>query len=267
MKDKSDNILEINNVYAGYSASLRKLEYVLAGLSLELKPGECLGLVGESGSGKTTLANLITGFIKPVSGKIYFRGQEIQHLSLKQRNKQFNCGIQMVFQDPYNSFNPRITIGKQLMEPLEIRKSLSESEIQEKASYVLEQVGLSGDYFSRYPHQLSGGQLQRVALGCALIVEPCLLIADEPVSSLDVSVQAQVLDLIVNLRKRFDFSCLFISHDLAVVYHLCDTVAVLDRGIIAEQGNVEDVFRKPQNVYTKQLISDSGYGGLIRDLT
>ena len=265
MTEKDHNILEINNVYASYSASLRKLEYVLEDLSLAMKPGECLGLVGKSGSGKTTLANLITGFVRPVSGKIYFQGQEIQNLSFRQRIKQFNCGIQMVFQDPYSSFNPKMTIGKQLMEPLEIRKSFNRSEIETKACHILEQVGLSADYFSRYPHQLSGGQLQRVALGCALIVEPCLLIPDEPVSSLDVSVQAQVLDLIVNLRKGFDFSCLFISHDLAVVYHLCDTVAVLNRGSIVEQGNVEEVFQNPQNVYTKQLISDSGYDDLKRN--
>ncbi|HHU52796.1 MAG TPA: ABC transporter ATP-binding protein [Clostridiaceae bacterium] len=259
MKDNLDNILEIKNVYAGYATSLRKAEYVLAGLSMIMKSGEFLGIVGESGSGKTTLANLITGFVRPISGEIYFQGQEVQNFSLRQRIKQFNCGIQMVFQDPYSSFNPKITIGKQLMEPLEIQKSLNDSEIEEKARQVLEQVGLSADYFSRYPHQLSGGQLQRVALGCALIVEPRLLIADEPVSSLDVSVQAQVLDLIMDLRKEYDFSCLFISHDLAVIYHLCDTVAVLDRGIIVEQGNVEDVFQNPQNVYTKQLISDAGY--------
>ncbi|NLJ70670.1 MAG: ABC transporter ATP-binding protein [Clostridiaceae bacterium] len=260
MTGELQNILEINNIYASYSTSLRKLEFVLEDLSLVMKSGECLGMIGESGSGKTTLANLITGFIKPISGKIHFRGQEIQNLSLRQRIKQFNRGIQMVFQDPYDSFNPKMTIGKQLMEPLEIRKFLSNSEIEAKARYTLEQVGLSADYFSRYPHQLSGGQLQRVALGCALIVEPCLLIADEPVSSLDVSVQAQVLDLIIDLRKKFDFSCLFISHDLAVVYHLCDTVAVLNQGSIVEQGNVEEVFQNPQNVYTRQLISDSGYG-------
>lgn len=259
MSEKFHNILEINNIYASYSASLHKLEYVLKDLSLTMKPGECLGLVGKSGSGKTTLANLITGFIKPISGKILFRGQEVQDLSLRQRIRQFNCGIQMVFQDPYSSFNPKMTIGKQLMEPLEIRKSLSESEIETKARHMLEQVGLSADYFLRYPHQLSGGQLQRVALGCALIVEPCLLIADEPVSSLDVSVQAQVLDLIIDLRKEFKFSCLFISHDLAVIYHLCDTIAVLNQGSIVEQGNVEKVFQNPQNLYTKQLISDAGY--------
>lgn len=247
MAEEFHNILEINSIYAGYSTSLRKAEYVLKNLSLVMKPGECLGLVGKSGSGKTTLANLITGFIKPISGKIHFRGQEIQNLSLRQRIKQFDCGIQMVFQDPYSSFNPKMTIGKQLMEPLEIRKSHSEDEIETKARHMLEQVGLSIDYFSRYPHQLSGGQLQRVALGCALIAEPCLLIADEPVSSLDVSVQAQVLDLIVDLRQKFNFSCLFISHDLAVVYHLCDTVAILNRGRIVEQGTVEEVFQNPQN--------------------
>jgi peptide/nickel transport system ATP-binding protein len=259
MSERTNNLLELRNIYAGYSGSIRKMNYVLQDLSLSIKNNECVGLIGESGSGKTTLANIITGFLQPISGQILFQDNSIEKLALKKRAKQLSYNIQMVFQDPYSSFNPRKTIGYQLMEPLVIQKRFAEEEIEAKAYESLEQVGLAPDYFLRYPHQLSGGQLQRAALGCSLIMTPRLLIADEPVSSLDVSVQAQVLDLIQDLREKLEFSCLFISHDLAVIYHLCDTVAVLDQGSIVEYGPVEKVFENPQNDYTKQLIFSMGY--------
>lgn len=259
MSMQNKKILTIRNLYSTYAKSIGSTDYVLEDLSVDIAPGECLGLVGESGSGKSTLANLIAGFIKPLKGKILFGDQEIQDMSLKKRVKKIDCGIQMVFQDPYSSFDPQQTVGEHLSESLKISTKLSKNEIAIKVRETLFQMGLSEEYYNRYPHQLSGGQLQRVGLGCAIIVEPCLLLADEPVSSLDVSVQAQILDLFQRLREKLNFSCLFISHDLAVIYYLCDTIAILDKGKIIEKGPVEEVFYNPKNDYTKKLIKDSGY--------
>ena len=259
MYNKTEKILSINNLYSSYSKSLRGMEYILEDLSLDVAPGECLGIVGESGSGKTTLINLIAGFMKPIKGKILFRGQEIQNMGLKERTKKLDCGIQMIFQDPYSSFHPGQTVGAQLKECLKITQRVSDQEMEEKVYKTLLQIGLSKEHYHRYPHQLSGGQLQRIGIGCAIIVEPCLLLADEPVSSLDVSVEAQILDLIQELKQQLGFSSLFISHDLAVVYYLCDSIAILKNGKIVERGPVEEVFENPQNTYTKKLIHDSGY--------
>ncbi|NLZ71116.1 MAG: ABC transporter ATP-binding protein, partial [Clostridiaceae bacterium] len=167
--------------------------------------------------------------------------------------------IQMVFQDPYDSLNPIQTIEKQLEEPLIIQNKLNAAQRKIKVSEMLHNIGLSEEYANRYPKQLSGGQLQRVAIGCALIIEPALLLADEPVSSLDVSVQAQILDLFQELRQKIGFACLFISHDLSVVQFLCDRIAVLNQGEIVEIGETEEVFKNPQNDYTKQLIEDTSY--------
>ena len=253
------NILDIKNLTAAYSGNRQKIDYILKNLSLNMIENEFLGLVGESGSGKSTLANLIAGFIDPLEGEIFFRGKALQNLTLKQRITETEAGIQMVFQDPYDSLNPIQTIEKQLEEPLIIQNKLNAAQRKIKVSEMLHNIGLSEEYANRYPKQLSGGQLQRVAIGCALIIEPALLLADEPVSSLDVSVQAQILDLFQELRQKIGFACLFISHDLSVVQFLCDRIAVLNQGEIVEIGETEEVFKNPQNDYTKQLIEDTSY--------
>ncbi len=252
-------LLQLNHVSASYESNrlFRKKsnQYVLRDINLELSAGEWLGLVGESGSGKTTLANVITGFMPISGGEIIFKNQSIAEFPVKQRSKEFRQAVQMVFQDPYGSFNPVLTIGRQLTEVLEIQKKYAGPMIREKVLRILQAIGLPEEYYDYYPGQLSGGQLQRAALGCAILMQPDLLLADEPVSSLDVSVQAQVLDLLQEIKENTNISCLFISHDLAVVYHICDTVAVLNQGQIVEQGPVEEIYLHPRTAYTKELIS------------
>ena len=180
-------------------------------LSLSVARGETLGLVGESGSGKSTLARVVTGLLNIQHGRIIYNGKEIQGLKWKERLARTERGIQMVFQDPFSSFNPKRTVGSQLEEALEIHGTKSARERRRLSHETLQNIGLSDSFADRYPHELSGGQLQRVALGCALITHPDLLIADEPVSALDVSVQAQILELIKRLQRKYGFTCLFIS--------------------------------------------------------
>lgn len=254
-----NNILKINHLYVTYSAAGKQTDYVLKDLSINIFENEFLGLVGESGSGKSTLANTIAGFIEPLEGEIFFRDKALQNLSFKDKIATTNAGIQMVFQDPYNSLDPIITIGEQLEEPLIIQDELNKQNRKIKVLEMLDNIGLVEEYANRYPRQLSGGQLQRVAIGSALITEPDLLLADEPVSSLDVSVQAQILDLLQELRIKLGFACLFVSHDLSVVQFLCDRIAVLNQGEIVEIGEVTEIFANPQNECTQQLIQDSEF--------
>lgn len=227
-------------------------------VSLSIGQGEFFGILGESGSGKTTLARVITGQHPCLEGQIYFRGKELTKLRRKERLKTMDQGIQMVFQDPYNSFNPYYNIGFQMMEPLIIAGERDAEKRRKRAEKMLHDIGLSTDYLECYPRELSGGQLQRIAIGCALITEPALLVADEPVSALDVSVQAQILDLFAELRKKLNFSCLFISHDVHVIYYLCDKVGVMAEGELVEQGPVETVYCHPEHEVTKTLVGRVG---------
>lgn len=251
-----NDLLILQNIFTSYEQDARDRKYILEDLSLTVQKNEFLGLIGESGSGKTTLANLIAGFMYPDRGEIIFHSDHLENLTARRRRQKLQCGIQMIFQDPYGSFNPVHTIAYQLNEVLKIQKKLEPSEIEARVEGMIEAVGLSKDFLNRYPNQLSGGQLQRIAIGAALLLEPCLLLADEPVSALDVSVQAQILDLFQELREKFQFSCLFISHDLAVVYHLCDRIAILKEGCIVEIGETEKIFENPQHPYTKLLIDN-----------
>ncbi len=252
----NSNLLTLQNISASYEQAGRDPAYILQDLSLTIQKNEFLGLIGESGSGKTTIANLIAGFMQPDQGEIIFHSEHLENMTARERRQKLQGGIQMIFQDPYGSFNPVHTIAYQLREILNIQKKFETAEIETRVKQMIEAVGLSADFLNRYPDQLSGGQLQRIAIGAALLVEPCLLLADEPVSALDVSVQAQILDLFQVLREKFQFSCLFISHDLAVVYHLCDRVAILREGHIVEIGNTEEIFENPQDPYTKLLIEN-----------
>lgn len=212
---------------------------VLQDVSFDIHRGEIVGLVGESGSGKTTLSRAILGLIRDYEGQIIHHSQRPQ----------------MVFQDPFSSLNPAHSIGWILEEPLRVQGKLNAAQRRKAVREVLEQVGLGPEYANRRPRELSGGQRQRVSIASAVISRPGLVIADEPVSALDVTIQAQILQLLVDLRKQYDLSYLFISHDLNVVYQICSRVLVMQNGVIVEQNTVEELFRDPQHPYTKQLLA------------
>lgn len=224
----------------------------LNGVSLSVMPGEVVAVVGGSGSGKTTLGRTIAGLIKPTEGEILFNGKSIQSSATDYAHYRLNC--QMVFQDPYSSLDPRMTIGGLVGEALRHSTELTAKEKSLRVAEVLNEVGLSADYASRFPHQLSGGQRQRVAIARAVVRRPQFVIADEPVSALDVTVRAQVLELFAELQRKHAFSCLFISHDLAVVEQIADRVIVMNNGVIVEEGSRDAIFDKPQHEYTQKLL-------------
>lgn len=237
-------ILEIKNLNSFYDQRTggifgeKERVQILHDISFSIFPGETVALVGESGSGKTTLCKAILGMLKDYTGEVTHRSQRPQ----------------MVFQDPFSSLNPAHTIGWILEEPLRIQGKLSKAERKAAVVDMLEQVGLGEDYVNRKPDELSGGQRQRVAIAAAVITRPALVIADEPVSALDVTIQAQILELLRSMQRRYGLSYLFISHDLNVVYELCDRVLVMRDGRIVEQGDVEQIYANPQHEYTKQLL-------------
>jgi len=225
------------------------------GVSLEIKTGETLGLVGESGCGKSTLAKLIMGLEKPTAGEILFEGSNIHSYS-KEDWREFRNKVQIIFQDPYSSLNPRRTAGKTVGEPFYIRrKNLSKEEIDHHIEWLLKVVGLGPEHRDRYPHEFSGGQRQRIGIARAISVRPALVIADEPVSALDVSIQAQILNLLKDLQDEFLLTYLFVSHNLGVVRHMSDRVAVMYLGRIVELGTNEEIFRTPRHPYTRLLLS------------
>lgn len=237
-------ILEVKELNAYYTEGRSlfggrgKRRQVLHDVSFTLNRGETLGLVGESGSGKTTLCRAVLGMLKDYDGQI------IHHSDRPQ----------MVFQDPFSSLNPVRSVGWILEEPLRIQGGLSSTERRAAVNRVLEQVGLSPEYAARLPRELSGGQRQRVSIASAVIGHPKLIIADEPVSALDVTIQAQILRLLDDMKRQYDLSYLFISHDLNVIYQVCDRVLVMQKGVIVEQNTVEELFNSPQHPYTKQLL-------------
>ena len=224
------------------------------GVSFTVREGETLGLVGESGCGKSTLGRALNRLEKPTEGTVLFEGKDLAHASGKELF-QLRRDIQMIFQDPYSSLNPRMTIGEIVREPLLIHRADLHPRAQvEKVRELLEVVGLPGDTLERYPHEFSGGQRQRVGLARALTLEPKLVIADEPVSALDVSVQSQVLNLMVRLQRERNLTYVFISHDLSVVEYISDTIAIMYLGRIVEVGTVETIFSRAAHPYTRALI-------------
>jgi peptide/nickel transport system ATP-binding protein len=225
-------------------------------VDLTVRRGEVLGLVGESGCGKSTLGRMITGITRPTAGRIRYNGVAIEEMPLKAR-RDFTLGVQMIFQDPYASLNPRQRVGEILAEPLRVhRLAQGEPAIRARVDAALAEVGLDPSYRNRYPHQFSGGQRQRIGIARALIVEPELLVCDEPIAALDVSIQAQVINLFLDLRARRALTYLFISHDLSVVHHVADRVAIMYLGQIVELAPAAELFADPAHPYTRTLLAE-----------
>jgi ABC-type glutathione transport system ATPase component len=254
------DLLEVTDLVREYTLPREHLfrppgkVYALNGVSFNVASGRSLGIVGESGSGKSTLARLVMALDAPTAGSVKLLGRDLHQLptdELRQARRDF----QMVFQDPYGSLDPRQTVERIVTEPLQAQGETSRAEQREQAGQVLAQVGLRQNDLGKYPHEFSGGQRQRIAIARALITRPRLIVADEPVSALDVSVQAQVLNLMQDLQQEFGITYMLISHDLAVVNHLCDEVVVLYQGRIVERGSPSELFRNAQHPYTQSLVS------------
>ena len=247
-------LLQVQDVRVDFPQGKGRVFQALKGVSLDIHPGETVGLVGESGSGKTTMGRVILGLTPATSGRVVFDGEDITHASAARR-RTLGRDIQVVFQDPYGSLNPARTVGDTLAEPLLNDRSLSSQDIAQRIAEVLQRVGMPADTAQRYPGQFSGGQRQRIAIARAVIARPRLIVCDEPVSALDLSVQAQVLNLLKALQQSMGLAMLFISHDLTVVRHVSHRTVVLYRGDIVEQGDAGQVHAHPQHPYTRALLA------------
>ena len=253
-------LLEVTDLVRHYALPREKLlapppqVKALNGVSFRIEAGRSLGIVGESGSGKSTIARLVMALDAPTSGSVKLLGRDLHKLP-RAELRAARRDVQMVFQDPYGSLDPRQKVARIVAEPLEALAETSRHEQRERAAESLAAVGLRSTDLDKYPHEFSGGQRQRIAIARALITRPKLIVADEPVSALDVSVQAQVLNLMQDLQQQFGISYLLISHDLAVVNHLCDAVCVLHRGLVVERGDPQELFAHAQHPYTQALLA------------
>jgi peptide/nickel transport system ATP-binding protein len=250
----SQSLLEVRNAMVEYPLKGGRVLHALRRVSLTIAAGETVGLVGESGSGKSTLGREVLGLTRPKSGQVMFDGEDITHAS-RARRRALARDIQVVFQDPFGSLNPARTIGSTLAEPLLNDAKLTRALRSNRVVETLAQVGLPADAAARYPAQFSGGQRQRIAIARAVIGRPKLVVCDEPVSGLDLSVQAQVLNLLNDLQRRLGLALLFISHDLMVVRHISHRVAVLYHGDIVEEGEASDLLHAPKHPYTRALVA------------
>ena len=268
MNDKS-TILKVKDlvvdfpVFGGILQKQISSVHAVRGLSFEFFKGETLGIVGESGSGKSTLGNAILNVLRLTAPDVKIKGKielildnkKVELLSLsKNEMKRYRKHIQMIFQDPYSSLNPRMLVKDIIREPLNINTNLNHSEKNEKVEWLLDKVGLSAEQSNRYPHEFSGGQRQRIGIARALATDPAIIIADEPVSALDVSIQAQIINLMMDLQDEFNLSILFIAHDLSVVKHISDRVGVMYSGELVEIQDTEQIFNNPEHDYTKELL-------------
>lgn len=226
----------------------------VSGVSLQVWPQTAIGIAGESGCGKSTLAKMLTGLLSPTSGSISYAGKTLTRMSPAEM-LAFRRAVQMVFQDPYSSLNPRQRVGQIIAEPLQIHKLVTSSAIPQEVLRLLDAVGLPAEAAQRYPHEFSGGQRQRIGIARALAVNPQVLIADEPVSALDLSIQAQIINLLQELRQRYALALVLIAHDLSVIRHLCDTVAIMYLGEIVEFGPCADIFTQTRHPYTQALLA------------
>ena len=254
-----DNILEVKNLHKRFTSKGITVRAV-TDVSFDVKPGETIGIVGESGCGKTTLGRCIVRAYNASEGEVFYRtraGEEVDFLKVdKKKMKEIRKEIQMIFQDPYSSLDPRMTVLDIIKEPLKANyPKMPKAEMDQKAKEMAEKVGLNPSYLMRYPHAFSGGQRQRIGIARALVVEPQVIVCDEAVSALEVSIQAQVINLLRDLQKDLNLTYLFISHDLSVVEHISDKVGVMYLGRMVEFGKTEDLFAKPLHPYTEALLS------------
>ncbi len=240
-------LLEISQLSKNYSSKI-----ILNQIDLKIFAGETVGLVGESGSGKSTLGKILVNLLSPSAGTVLFKGQEISKLG-----RQLCKEVQIIFQDPYSSLNPRLTVEQLIGEPFDIHHLATGKLKREKIAFLLESVGLSAAYFTRYPHTLSGGQRQRITIARALALQPQFIVCDEPVSALDTVNQSLILELLIDLKKHFNVAYLFISHDLTVVKKIADRVAILYQGEIIELQPTIDLYTNPQQAYTKLLLAST----------
>src|SRR5688572_27805935 len=268
--DTSDVILEVRDlqvrfpIYGGIIPRKKSEVRAVDGVSLTLRRGETVGLVGESGCGKTTVGRAIVNILRAMTYRVDIEGKILYHhpdgivdlASLSRRQmRRYRSDLQMVFQDPYSSLNPRMTVGTIIEEPLKIHTKQSKTERRDRVRWLLERVRLSPAHAARYPHEFSGGQRQRIGLARALATNPKIVIADEPVSALDVSIQAQVINLMQDLQEEFALSYIFVSHDLSVVRHISDQICVMSFGKIVESGPADDVYSRPTHSYTQTLLA------------
>ena len=255
------SFLEVKNlkvhypIRGGFFNKIIDYVYAVDGVDMLIEKGKSYGLVGESGSGKSTIGKAIIGLEKIRRGKIFYEGKEINHKKMRDKNLNYSKDIQMIFQDSLSSLNPKKRIIEIITEPLKNFENLSYEEEKRRASELLEIVGLSDDSLYKYPHEFSGGQRQRIGIARSVATKPKLIIADEPVSALDLSVQAQVLNYMKEIQKQFGMSYLFISHDLGVIKHMCDEIFIMYKGRFVEKGLKKDIYGNPQHIYTKRLIA------------
>ena len=257
MAEERTPLLETVDLKKYFKVGDKSYLHAVDGINMKVYAGETIGVVGESGCGKSTLGRTILRLIEPTSGQILYNGQDITKYNARQM-KKMRQELQIIFQDPYASLDPRKSVIEIIAEYMLINKTLpTKKEIFNHAAHLMDVVGLARRYATAYPHELDGGRRQRIGIARALSVNPKFIVCDEPVSALDVTLQAQILQLLADLREKFGLSYLFISHDLAVVYQLCDRVCVMYHGEIVEQGNVDTVYDHPQDDYTKKLLAAS----------